>query len=160
VRATRKSKAAQPRGSAFAAALRALALRRLTEAQLWARLEAKGFDEGATREAVERCKAHGYVDDRLFAQLFVDGRPKAVGNARLIAELVKRGIERESAAASVARAAHDEDARLGAAVDKLFRTRPSIGYPNAARALERLGFPASSIYRHLRSRATLEFAET
>jgi SOS response regulatory protein OraA/RecX len=131
----------------------------LTEAQLWARLERKGFDEDAVRIAVERCKTHGYVDDRLFAQLYVDGKPKAVGNARLVAELVKRGISRDAAADSVARAAQDEDARLGAAVDKLFRTRPALGYPNAARALERLGFPAAAIYRHLRSRAHVEFAE-
>lgn len=133
-----------------------MAARRLTETQLWDRLTARGYPGDAIRDATAFCRAAGYLDDRLFAQLFVDGRRKAVGDSRLVAELVKRGIEREAARAVVARAACDQDARLAAAVEKLFRTRPEIGYPNAARALERLGFPAPSIYRHLRARAAVE----
>ncbi len=146
------------RTSARAAALRALTLRRLTEAQLRERLLRKGFDADAVEEAVAACKSFGYLDDRLFAQLYVDGRRKAVGDARLVAELVKRGIDRDAAIESVARAAHDEDERLTLALEKILRTRPDPSYPNCARALERLGFPASAIYRHLRTRATEEFA--
>jgi len=130
-----------------------LAQRRLTEAQLFARLFRRGYDAEAVLDAVERCKAEGFVDDRLFAELFVEGRKKALGNARLVAELVQRGIAREAAAASVASSGRGEEARLAAATEKLFRTRPGLSYPSAARALERLGFPASAIYRQLRLRA-------
>jgi SOS response regulatory protein OraA/RecX len=77
---------------------------------------------------------------------------KAVGNSRLVAELVRRGIDRDAAKASVASAERDQEERLGSAIDKLFRTRSNLSYPSAARALERLGFPASAIYRQLRDR--------
>ena len=133
--------------------MRALAARRLTEAQLWTRLGRQGFDGDEVRTAVEWCKAEGYVDDALFARLFVEGRTKAVGDARLVAELVRRGIDREVAARSVARAESGQEARLDVAVERLFASRPHLGYPSAARALERLGFPAPAIYRRLRTHA-------
>ena len=139
--------------------MRALALRRLTETQLWERLFRKGFPEDDVRDAVELCKRDGYLDDALFAQLYVDGKRKAVGDARLVAELVKRGIDKDAARASVARAAEDEDARIAMAIANIYCKRPELGYPNAARALERLGFPAPSIYRHLRTRAAADFED-
>ena len=143
----------QPRtSSARVAALRLLAARRLTEAQLWSKLLRKGYPDEAVHAAVSACKS-GYLDDGLFARLFVEGRAKAVGNARLVGELVQRGIEREAAASAVVRAPSSEDERLAAAIEKLFRTRPALSYPSAARALERLGFPTSAIYRRLRERA-------
>jgi regulatory protein len=144
--------AAPPRSSARVTALRMLAQRRLTESQLWERLSRRGYAEADVRVAVESCKRDGFVDDVLFARLFVDGRVKAVGDARLVAELVRRGIDREAARGSVASAERDQDARLTLAIDKIFRTRADASYPTAARALERLGFPASAIYRRLRER--------
>ncbi|GAC1523186.1 MAG: hypothetical protein NVS2B8_05340 [Vulcanimicrobiaceae bacterium] len=126
--------------------------------QLETKLAQRGYCEDDVRAAVASCKADGFLDDALFAQLFVDGRAKAVGNARLVAELVRRGIDRDAAKASVAVAERAEDERLAAALDKLFRTRSSLSYPSAARALERLGFPTPAIYRHLRTRAQSAFA--
>jgi regulatory protein len=149
---------ARPTAPARLAALRLLAQRRLTEAQLRARLARRGYDDAEIGVAVAVCKSDGFVDDALFARLFVDGRGKAVGNARLIAELVRRGIDRDAARESVGSADRSEDERLAAAVDKLFRTRPALSYPSAARALERLGFPAPAIYRQLRARAAVRAA--
>lgn len=126
--------------------------------QLWTRLEVRGYLEDEIREAVESCKRDGYIDDKLFAQLFIEGRAKAVGDARLVADLVKRGIDRDAAKLGVATAERIEDERLEIAIDKLFRTRSNLSFPNAARALERLGFPASAIYRRLRERAATQFA--
>jgi regulatory protein len=129
-----------------------LAQRRLTESQLWERLARRGYPDDEIRSAVESCKRDGFVDDALFARLFVDGRVKALGNSRLVAELVRRGIDRDAAKSSVATAERDQEQRLESAIDKLFRTRSNLSYPSAARALERLGFPASAIYRQLRER--------
>jgi regulatory protein len=129
-----------------------LAQRRLSESQLWERLARRGYPDDDIRSAVESCERVGFVDDALFARLIVDGRVKAVGNSRLVAELVRRGIDRDAAKASVASAERDQEERLGSAIDKLFRTRSNLSYPSAARALERLGFPASAIYRQLRER--------
>ncbi|MBC5816442.1 MAG: regulatory protein RecX [Candidatus Eremiobacteraeota bacterium] len=134
-------------------ALRCLAQRRLTESQLWARLERKGFPDEEVRDAVASCKRDGYIDDKLFAELFIEQKRKAIGNSRLVGELVKRGIDRDVAAFAVQRASVDETQRADDAILKLFRTKSTLSYPSAARTLERLGFPASLIYRKLREHA-------
>lgn len=144
---------------ARASALRILAIRRLSESQLWTKLERKGYDDAAIADAVAACKRFGYLDDKLYASLYVEGARKAVGDARLIADLVKRGIDRESAAHAVGIATHDQDTRIAAAYEKLVRTKASLSYPSAARALERLGFPTSLIYRTLRVHAQTALGE-
>ncbi len=144
--------------SARVAALALLARRRLTEAQLWQKLQARGYDDEAIAAAVATCKRDGYVDDRLYAALYVEGARKPVGDARLRAELVRRGIAPDAAGAVVAAAPDDERARLNAACDRLERTHPQLSYPSLARRLERLGFPASEIYRALRERARAALA--
>ena len=135
------------------AALALLAQRRLTEAQLWRKLEARGYEHEEIAGAVASCKANGYVDDRLYAALYVEGARKAVGDARLCADLVKRGIDREAALIVVADARAGEDARAEAAYQKIRRVQPQLAYASIARKLERLGFPSSLIYRVLRQHA-------
>jgi regulatory protein len=143
----------RPRARARIVALRMLAQRRLTEAQLWERLERRGYDREEILTVVDSVKRDGFLNDELYARLFIDGRSKSLGDARLVAELVKRGIDRDAAKSSVRSAERTENERLEAAQTKLFRTRPGLSYPSAARALERLGFPAPAIYRHLRTQA-------
>ena len=135
-----------------------LAGRRLTESQLWQRLGRRGYEDDEIRVAVTSCIADGFVDDALFARLYIDGRPKAVGNVRLVAELVRKGLDRRAAQAAVDAAERAEPERLESAIEKLFRQRPTLSYPSAARSLERLGFPTHAIYRELRARAAAELA--
>lgn len=139
--------------TAWVAALRALAQRRLTEAQLWTKLQRKGYQDEDIRGAIERCRTEGYVDDKLFAHLYVEGKQKALGDVRLVGELVRKGIDRDAAHRAVQTSSADQSDRLQQAIEKVYRTKPGISYPSAARALERLGFPASLIYSRLRDRA-------
>ncbi len=141
------------RSKALVSALRALAQRRLTESQLWRRLELKGFGEDEIRRAIDVCKADGYIDDRLFAHLYVEQKRKALGNVKLVGELIKRGIDREAAAAAVHQSCVSQDERCDHALEIVLRKNASANYPSAARALERLGFPSSLIYQKLREHA-------
>ncbi len=136
-----------------------LAARRLTEAQLFERLTRKGFDEAAAAAAVASCKRDRLLDDALYAALYVEGRRVPVGDSRLVAELVKRGIDRDAARERVAESSAPESERIASAYARLRRAQPSVSYASAARRLERLGFPASSIYRVLRDHAGAEFGE-
>jgi regulatory protein len=146
--------------SARVTALRMLAQRRLTEAQLYAKLERKGFEDDAIAAAVASCKRDGLLDDALFATLYVETKRAAVGDARLVGELVKRGIDRDAARERVAAAGAPEPERIAAAYEKMRRAKPDLCYQSAARKLERLGFPASLIYRVLRERAGADLAAT
>lgn len=119
--------------TAYSAALAFLARQRCTEARLWEHLERKGFDDEAARAAIERCKRERFLDDRLYAKLYVEGKQKPVGNERLVGELIRKGIEGDAAAEAVASLEEDEGSRCAAAFERLTNKHSAISYPSAGR---------------------------
>ena len=69
-------------------------------------------------------QARRLLDDRLYAALYVERKRAAVGDARLVAELVKRGIDRDAARERVAVGGDSEAQRIGAAYDSIRRIKP------------------------------------
>ena len=109
---------------ALPAALRLLALRDRSEAELAARLRRKGFSEAQAAAAVERCRQLGYLDDARFARgrarsLLRQGR--AVG-PKLLADLRQHGVSETEARAAVAAAKEefDEQTLLAELLDRRF----------------------------------------
>ena len=77
-----------------AAALRYLAGRDRTEAQLRAYLLRRGASSTALRRVIGRLQDYGYVNDQAFAQRWAESRlaQRPMGRQRLEAELLNRGV--------------------------------------------------------------------
>jgi regulatory protein len=146
-------------GEAERDALRWLARRPLTEAELRGRLAAAGHPAATADRLCRRMREAGYLDDRRLAEHFIQARAARLGHGpeRLVAELVRRGVP-----PAVARAAWDAAAAggdvsaaelLGRQVARRLgpRGRPldRRAWARQARALVRAGFAAEEVERAL-----------
>lgn len=82
-------------GSPFDCALRVLALRDHSEAELRRKLKEKGYQELGIEQSVARLKELGYLDDLRFARSFASAalRNGRGYGPRLKLELTRRGVE-------------------------------------------------------------------
>ena len=143
--------------SAYATALRMLARRELSTAQIRDRLKQRGFTREVIDDAVSRLTANGTLDDarvaRAGARTRAHGRRQ--GRQRVARELTLIGIPEEIAAQAMAEVFGelDEDALLEQALERRLRGI-SLSDPGARRrivaALVRQGFAAGAVIRALR----------
>lgn len=117
----------------LAAALRLLTIRDRSTGELAGALERKGFNDAQIAQVIERCCALGYLNDRRFAlqraqSLLRSGR--AAGR-RIMADLRRRGIDQELAAAALAeaQAQHTPEQALR---ELLQRRYPGFNFQRAA----------------------------
>jgi SOS response regulatory protein OraA/RecX len=99
-------------------------------------------------QAVRRAVSLGWVDDARFAALAVRGRAGR-GRARIVADLVARGVQRSTAAEAAAGV--DEDAELESLLPLLRRKYSGLDGRTALRRatgfLVRRGFPAGKSWK-------------
>jgi len=135
-------------------ALNLLARRDHSVAELRRKLVSRGFPDSLVSDALERLLRQGYLDDRRFAEYWVESAlrsGKGYGN-RLLLELLRRGVSRETAAEAVAGAAcgYGERQLLDALMAKRFSSFDPASAPLKERRrvhayLLRRGFSSSAI---------------
>jgi regulatory protein len=109
------------------AAVRYLAGRDRTEAQMTAYLTRAGASPGRIRTLLDHFRARGYLNDRAYALRWAQARlrRRPMGAARLEAELEARGFARATVAEAVAQAYEGRAPREWAA--RLLRQRERAG---------------------------------
>ena len=146
---------------AYVTALRMLARRELSEAQVRTRLARKEFDAGVIDEAVARLQAVRALDDRrtALACARTEAHVKRHGRLRAQRTIEGLGIDRGLAKAAVAEVFGevDEDALIAQALDrKRVGAWPGTSTQQVARRLYRYllaqGFDAGRAHAAIRSR--------
>ncbi len=137
------------------AALRLLARRARTRADLSGRLRRKGFSAAAIMQALDELGQAGYVDDAKYAEERIDAllRRSKHGSAGLIDRLIKDGLDADLAEQAVAEYLRDVDEREWArevAAERL-EAMPDLDRDTAKRRLynylRRRGFSNEDIVR-------------
>ncbi|MDR0359133.1 MAG: recombination regulator RecX [bacterium] len=126
----------------YDAAVRMLAQRPHSAAELRRKLWARGCSPEAVEAALERVRGLGYQDDASFARSVVAYRSSHRGRSAIAAELARRGVGREVAAAALAGLGPDDE--LEAARRLASRLGP-VEPRRLAGRLERRGFSTAVI---------------
>ena len=141
------------------AALRELARRPLTRAEVGSRLRAAGHDGAVLDDALDRLEAIGYVDDLVLALDYIVTRANRLGHSRrkLLRDLERRGVDREVARSAWNRALDQGDVRpeallrrrVAKELERSGGTLDPKAYRRVYNALLRAGFDAASIVGEL-----------
>lgn len=88
---------AEPRGSAYDAAVRYLGPRPRSVGEIRRHLRTKRFDDAAIDQAVDQLRGQRYIDDEAFARYWVEQRDvhRPRGQRAIVSELMQRGVARE-----------------------------------------------------------------
>ena len=142
-------------------ALRMLAFRARSSAELRRGLALKGERGAEVDVALARLLAAGVLDDEAFGRQFARSRlgGGAVGRSRVVRELVVRGLDHESAEGAVREAADDEGVSEGESAERAARKKlrslgglePAVRRRRLYGFLARRGFAHDEISRVLRS---------
>jgi regulatory protein len=117
-----------PETDAVETALRALRHRDRTVAELDARLEERGVEEDARREALATLERIGYVDDERFARTRAEQlAARGVGDAMIRHDLERRGVDLEHVEAAL-EALEPERERALRIIDARGRTAKTARY--------------------------------
>jgi regulatory protein len=150
--------------AAWAAAVRMLARRELSVAQVRERLARRGWTEPAIQPAIARLAASGTLDDTRVALACARTRAgvKRQGRDRVLREIQALGVARDIARAAVDEVfgSLDEEELLRIALERRLHGRVSLGDPAVQRrlyaGLVRQGFDGHAVSRAIRERVREE----
>ena len=93
----RRRPAAEPRGSAYEAAIRYLGPRPRSVGEIRRHLRTKRFDDPAIDQALDQLRAQRYIDDEAFARYWIEQRDshRPRGERAIVSELMQKGVARE-----------------------------------------------------------------
>lgn len=89
--------------------MRFFSFRDRTEKEAREKLKEKGIDEKTAEEAILWLKQEGLLNDSRFARQWVEGRKERYGRIRLFRELLKKGVEGETARQAVSLLSEEEE---------------------------------------------------
>jgi regulatory protein len=134
---------------AYRYALRFLAVRPRSVAEVEKRLRLKGYSGAAIIAVTERLTEEGYLDDEVFAETWVRDRLvlKPKGRRALIAELVDKGVARSVGEKAIEETLTESEEELARRALGSFESRFDVESPENVRRkaytfLARRGFPA------------------
>lgn len=140
--------------SAKAAAVRLLARREYSRAELAQRLLRRGLEADAIARALDELAAAGYLSDRRVAQAMVAQKSGRYGKRAIVYALKEKGIGAADMEAALAPLAHaDEFADAQALWQQRFGTPPASEREKArqVRFLQARGFSLAAVLRVLRA---------
>ena len=110
----RPPSAPQPSGDPYDAAVRYLANRPKSVAEIARHLRGKRYDDAAIDAAIDRLRAQRYVDDEAFARYWLEQRErfKPRGDRALRTELTQKGVSRDVIDLVLGERAPDADVEL------------------------------------------------
>jgi regulatory protein len=149
-----------PATSARVAALKMLARRELSEAQVRQRLARRGYDASEIETAVERLKADRSIDDQRVAGAIArtEVSIKRRGKRRVVQQIQQAGISRSAArqAADETFEEMNEETLLSSALNRRLKSDRTIvderEFQRLYRYLIRQGFDADDVFKALSAR--------
>ena len=139
--------------SLLAQAIRLLARREYSRAELERKLVAKGAATAEVRAALDELVARGYLSNARYARAIAAQRAGRYSSRRIAEELKAAGVARGDVEAAIAEAGIDDGAALRALWHRRFGHPPEDEREKArqVRFLQARGFALSAILRFLRS---------
>lgn len=143
------ARSARPGPSLKARALRLLAQREHSRAELERKLQAHADDPAALAEALDALQARGFIDEARVADSVLHRRAERLGAARVRAELQAKGLATEVVAEAVARLQDTELERAQALWQRKFGAPATdlAGRARQVRFLVARGFAADVVRR-------------
>lgn len=135
---------------AFEAAVRLLALRPHSAVELRRKLQRRGCPREEIDAALGRVRDLGYQSDAGFAESLVRARASSRGRLAVAADLARRGVAREVAAAALSDLSPEVELE---AARRVASRMPGVDPPHLGARLQRRGFGADTVRRVMRERA-------